>query len=88
MFDEISDSLFWIYQYAVFGDSSLSSLKLWKDIDYIYMNELDDEEVDDVDFDDEIFDEIDVILGGEFLTERFWFEFGQLRIKYMEDKNG
>lgn len=33
----------------------------------------------------DIFDELDVILGGEFLTERFWFELGQLRIKYTEE---
>lgn len=32
----------------------------------------------------DIFDELDVVLNGEFLTERFWFEFGQLRIKYTE----
>ncbi len=38
LFDDVSDSLFYIYQYAIFGDESLSAQKLWKDIDYIYMN--------------------------------------------------
>lgn len=32
----------------------------------------------------EIFDELEEILCGEFLTERFWFDLGKLRIKHME----
>lgn len=44
LFDDVSDSLFWIYQYAIFGEESLSAQKLWKDIDYIYMYELGSDE--------------------------------------------
>lgn len=32
----------------------------------------------------EVLDAFEEILCGEFLTERFWFELGRLRIKYME----
>ena len=34
----------------------------------------------------EVLDEFEEILCGEFLTERFWFDLGKLRIKYMEVK--
>lgn len=57
LFDDVSDSLFWIYQYAIFGEESISAQKLWKDIDYIYMHELDNEE--EVDELEENFDEVD-----------------------------
>lgn len=32
----------------------------------------------------EILDELEEVLCGEFLTERFWFDLGKLRIKYIE----
>ena len=35
----------------------------------------------------EILDELEEVLCGEYLTERFWFDLGKLRIKYTEDKN-
>ena len=35
----------------------------------------------------EILDELEEVLCGEFLTERFWFDLGRLRIKYMEGRN-
>ncbi len=68
LFDDVSDSLFWIYQYAIFGDESLSAQKLWKDIDYIYMHELDSEEdLEEVEDFEEVdsFEEIDFSLFSE-----------------------
>lgn len=65
LFDDVSDSLFWIYQYAIFGEESLSAQKLWKDIDYIYMHELDSEEENENFEDVDPFEEIDFSLFDE-----------------------
>lgn len=32
----------------------------------------------------EILDELEEVLCGEYFTERFWFDLGKLRIKYIE----
>ena len=65
LFDDVSDNLFYIYQYAIFGDESLSAQKLWKDIDYIYMNELESEDVEEDCSYDEEFEDIDLSLFSE-----------------------
>jgi len=54
MFDEVSDNLFWIYQYAIFGDDSLNAFKLWKVIDDVYFSS---DEVLDVVAEDEALDD-------------------------------
>jgi len=70
LFDDVSDSLFWIYQYAIFGDESLSAQKLWKDIDYIYMHELDSLEETEEFVEVDPFEEIDFSLfDDEEITE-------------------
>ena len=70
LFDDVSDSLFWIYQYAIFGDESLSAQKLWKDIDYIYMHELDSVEETEEFVEVDPFEEIDFSLfDDEEITE-------------------
>lgn len=79
LFDDVSDSLYWIYQYAIFGDSSLASQKLWKDIDDIYMYELDSLEEADAEFDydescfyeevEKLLDEFDNIDLDDFIDD-------------------
>ena len=64
LFDDVSDSLFYIYQYAIFGEESLGAQKLWKDIDYIYMNELESDDVE-VDSCEDDFEDIDLSLFSE-----------------------